>query len=80
MMRTVAIVMLPACLMLSAAVAADECTQGDCVNGKGTVVYATGHTYTGGFKNGERSGQGILIYPDGKKQEGTFKGGEYVGN
>ena len=32
---------------------ADECVEGDCVNGKGTMVYATGHRYTGGFKDGQ---------------------------
>ena len=31
---------------------ADECTEGNCTNGHGTMLYSTGHKYIGGFKDG----------------------------
>ena len=27
----------------------DDCIEGDCVNGQGTMVYATGHKFTWGI-------------------------------
>jgi len=53
-------IIVAALLMLLPLVAhADQCTEGDCVNGKGTMVYSTGHKYTGEFKNGLRDGEGL---------------------
>ena len=63
-------------LLLPAAVAADECTAGDCVNGKGTMVYPTGHTYTGEFKDGLRNGPGVLLMPGNRKIVGVWEMGE----
>jgi len=45
----------------------DECVEGDCVDGKGTMVFATGHKYTGEFKDGVRHGEGIMQMPGGRK-------------
>ena len=50
----------------------DECVEGDCVNGKGTMVYSTGHKYTGGFKDGVRHGEGVLLMPGGRKMVGVW--------
>ena len=50
----------------------DECVEGDCVNGNGTMVYDTGHRYTGGFKDGVRHGEGILLMPGKRKIVGVW--------
>ena len=50
----------------------DECVEGDCVNGKGTMVYATGHRYTGEFKNGVRHGEGVFLLPGNRKIVGVW--------
>ena len=42
----------------------DECVDGDCVNGKGAMVYSTGLKYTGGFKDGVRHGEGVIMKPE----------------
>ena len=57
---------------LPAAAIADQCVEGDCVNGKGTMIYSTGHKYVGEFKNGIRDGQGFLTMPGGRTLEGLF--------
>jgi len=50
----------------------DECVEGDCVNGKGTMVSSTGHKYTGEFKDGVRHGEGVMLMPGGRKIVGTW--------
>ena len=64
----------------------DECVEGDCVNGNGTMFYSTGHKYTGQFKDGVRHGEGVMLLPGGRKlvgvwveneiREGTFTGSD----
>ena len=57
---------------------ADQCIEGDCVNGKGTLLYPTGHSYIGEFKNGGRDGQGFLSMPFGRTIEGFWRKNDLV--
>ena len=53
-------------LFMPVAAFGDECVEGDCANGKGTMVYSTGHKYTGEFKDGVRHGEGNMLLPGGR--------------
>ena len=77
-MRKLLIIPLFWGLVLTSAATADECTQGDCVNGEGTFVFSTGHTYTGAFKNGKRNGDGVLLMPGNRKIVGVWENNELV--
>lgn len=59
-------------LLVPAVSFGDECVEGDCVNGKGTMVFSTGHKYTGGFKDGVRHGEGVLLMPGNRKIVGVW--------
>ncbi len=50
-----------------------ECTEGDCENGRGTMVFPDGTKYKGGFKAGRRSGQGTYTYSDGGNYTGEWR-------
>jgi hypothetical protein len=54
----------------------DECVQGDCANGTGTMIYSTGHKFTGGFKEGLRHGEGVMLMPGGRKIVGIWQDNE----
>ncbi len=75
-MRKILIITLFVSFMLPVSSFADECTEGDCINGKGTLVFDTGHKYTGGFKDGVRQGDGILLMPGGRKIVGIWEDNE----
>ena len=55
-----------------------ECVEGDCVNGKGTMIYYSTQRYEGEFKDGKRDGQGTLFLPLGRIQQGTWRNDEIV--
>jgi hypothetical protein len=71
---SIALVALWFTLLVPAPAAADQCVEGDCVNGKGTKVYSTGHKYVGEFRNGMRDGEGAMSLPGGRTLKGRFEG------
>ena len=75
-MKKTCIFILMIILLVPAASFGDECVEGDCVNGKGTMVFATGHKYTGEFKDGTRHGKGGLLLPGGRKIVGVWEANE----
>ncbi|MBW1900788.1 MAG: SPOR domain-containing protein [Deltaproteobacteria bacterium] len=56
-----------------------ECTNGDCVNGHGTMTYPDGSKYEGQWKDNKRNGQGTLSFPDGGRLAGQWKDGHFNG-
>ncbi|MBQ8194702.1 MAG: ribosomal protein L7/L12 [Oscillospiraceae bacterium] len=49
-------------------------------HGMGTMVYPSGNTYTGEWKNGVRNGNGEYVFAStGEKYVGEFADGEYCG-
>jgi hypothetical protein len=62
-------------LGLTQTVKAQNCIEGDCVNGQGTLVRADGIKYVGQFKNGKFHGIGICYWPDGGRYQGEWKAG-----
>ena len=57
---------------------ADECIEGDCVNGHGTLVTTTGQKFIGNFKDGLRHGDGVFLLPGGRKIVGVWQENEIV--
>ena len=51
------------------------CNSGDCSNGQGTYIWASGEKYVGDWKDGKNNGQGTYTWPDGRKYVGEFKDG-----
>ena len=56
-----------------------QCTNGDCDNGNGRLLYANGDRYLGEFKNGVSHGRGAYYYANGDLYKGEFKNGERHG-
>ena len=52
-----------------------QCLQGDCKNGQGTYLFASGAKYLGQFANGKSEGIGICYWKDGSRYEGAWKAG-----
>ena len=60
------------CLFVPYLSRAQECTTGDCTNGKGRFIYANGDKYIGEFKEGKRHGRGNYHYVSGNIYKGQF--------
>ena len=75
-MQKTLIFILSIIFFVPAASFGDECVEGDCVNGNGTMVYSTGHKYTGHFKDGVRHGEGVMLLPGGRKLVGVWVANE----
>jgi hypothetical protein len=54
-----------------------RCIRGNCIDGRGTQVYADGSKYVGQFKNGVSEGEGELILSSGEKYVGKFKNDKF---
>lgn len=50
----------------------DKCVSGNCVNGRGKMVYRTGDTYEGDFVNGKNVGHGTYTFKNGQVYVGQF--------
>lgn len=57
----------------------DVCVEGDCINGQGTMQYADGRKYTGGWKDGKWHLKGLLT-SDGIMKNGNWNQGNEIGS
>lgn len=55
------------------------CIVGDCNTGNGTMLFADGSKYEGGFVNGKINGFGTYYYANNSKYTGEWKDGYYHG-
>ena len=73
------LILISALLLIASNGWANECTEGNCVNGKGTYTYTNGSRYVGEFKDGKKHGQGTFTYVDGKTRTGSWFANKYLG-
>ena len=53
------------------------CQSGDCVTGKGMLIFNDGSIYEGEFKYGQPNGRGMQVFPTGHKKEIEFYAGAF---
>jgi hypothetical protein len=58
---------------------ANKCVSGDCVNGKGKMVYSNGNIYEGDFVSGKPEGHGTTNFANGSIYTGQFSNGRTDG-
>jgi hypothetical protein len=75
-MKKIGIILL--FLIFPMVASADECIEGNCVDGYGTMVFNTGQRFSGHFKEGLRHGKGVFILPGGRRLEGIWQENEIV--
>lgn len=56
-----------------------QCLQGDCQNGRGTLLLSNGAVYTGQFQQQLPHGTGVCDYPDGSRYSGQWTNGQQHG-
>lgn len=59
--------------------ASTGCVSGNCVNGRGKIVYANIGIYEGNFVNGKKEGQGTFTVTNGDVYTGHFANDSYNG-
>lgn len=77
MNRLTYILLLGICML--SATARATCTQGDCQNGFGHYLWATGEKYVGNWINGKMFGYGVFYWIDGRKYIGEWREGKLHG-
>ena len=63
---------LPSLLLFSSIGFSQECTEGNCTDGQGTMTYANGDIYEGEWTWDGRNGQGTMTYANGDIYEGEW--------
>ena len=58
---------------------ADECIEGDCINGYGIYTWTDGSKYVGEYKDDKRHGLGTFTWADGTKYVGGYKDSQPFG-
>ena len=71
-MNKLLFITLPSLLLFSSIGFSQECTEGNCTDGQGTMTYADGDKYVGEWLNDKRTGQGTYTFASGNKYVGEF--------
>ncbi len=65
--------LIPTALLLLLSLTSNaQCLSGNCSQGSGIMIYASGVRYIGEFRNSRREGWGSCIFQDGSKYEGNW--------
>lgn len=70
--------LLVSCFLFPGVLAADECMEGDCDNGKGTGFTEDGKIYEGEWKDGYPHGKGTLYVSREEVIKGEWAEGKLV--
>ena len=56
-----------------------QCKSGNCMNGRGEMIFSTGDVYKGQFRKGNMNGTGEMIFKTGDKYQGDWRDGKMHG-